>query len=67
MQPLQEKGCWKKNPELIPNKVKAAQKKQAEKKAEKISTAATAFDDEDKMVLTVLDLQKETLNSLVLT
>ncbi len=36
-----------------------ARKKQAEKKAEKTSTAATAFEDEDKMVLTVLDLQKD--------
>jgi hypothetical protein len=51
--------CWKKNPELIPDKVKAAQKNQAEKKAEKISTTATAFEDEDKMVLTFLDLQKD--------
>jgi hypothetical protein len=48
---------WKKNLELIPNKVKAAQKKQAEKKAEKTSTAATIIKDE--MILTVLDVQKE--------
>jgi hypothetical protein len=52
-----ESKCWKKNPELIPNKVKAARKKQAEKKAEKTSTAATAVEHE--MVLTVLDMQKE--------
>ncbi len=52
-----ENKCWKKNPELIPNKVKAALKKQAEKKAEKTSTAATAVEDE--MILTVLDVQKE--------
>jgi hypothetical protein len=51
--------CWKKNPELIPDKVKVARKKQAEKKAKKTSTAATAFEDEDEMVLTVLDLQKD--------
>jgi hypothetical protein len=54
-----ENKCWKKNPELIPDKVKVAQKKQAEKKAEKTSTAATAFEDEDKMVLTKLELQKD--------
>jgi hypothetical protein len=54
-----ENKCWKKNPKLIPEKVKAAQKKQAEKKAKKTSTAAAAFEDEDKMVLTVLDLQKD--------
>jgi hypothetical protein len=64
MQPLQEKGAhgkkfWKKNLELIPDKVKAAWKKQAEKTVEKTSTAATAFEDEDKMILPVLDLQKE--------
>ncbi len=52
-----ESKCWKKNPELIPNKVEAARKKQAEKKAEKTSTAATAVEDE--MILTVLDMQKE--------
>jgi hypothetical protein len=62
MQPLQEKGshekkCGKKNPELIPDTVKAAQKKQVEKKAKKTFTAATAFEEE--MVLTVLDLQKD--------
>ncbi len=52
-----ESKCWKKNPELIPKKVKVARKKQAEKKAEKTSTAATAVQDE--MILTVLDVQKE--------
>ncbi len=52
-----ESKCWKKNLELIPDKVKAARKKQAEKKAEKTSTAATAVEDE--MILTVLDVQKE--------
>jgi hypothetical protein len=51
--------CWKKNLELMPEKVKVAWKKQAKKKAKKTSTTATAFEDEDKMVLTVLDLQKE--------
>ncbi len=54
-----ENKCWKKNLELIPGKVKLAQKKQAEKKAKKTSTTATAFEDEDEMVLTVLDLQKD--------
>jgi hypothetical protein len=54
-----ENKCRKKNPELIPDKVKAAWKKQAEKKAKKTSTAATAFDDEDKMAFTVLHLQKD--------
>jgi hypothetical protein len=52
-----ESKCWKKNPGLIPNKVKVVQKKQAEKKAEKFSTAATAVEDE--MILTVRDVQKE--------
>ena len=41
----------------IPDKVKAARKKQGEKKAEKTSTVATALEDE--MILTVLDVQKE--------
>ncbi len=45
---------------MFPNKVKAAPKKQAEKKAEKTSTAATAVEDE--MILTVLDVQKEDNN-----
>jgi hypothetical protein len=54
-----ENKCWKKIPELIPDKVKVARKKQAEKKAKKTSTAATAFEDEDKIGLTVLDLQKD--------
>ena len=43
-----ESKCWKKNPDLIPDKVKAARKKQAEKKAEK---AAAAIDD--KMILSM--------------
>jgi hypothetical protein len=54
-----ENKCWKKNLESIPDKVKAAWKKQAEKKAKKTSTAATAFEDEEEMFLTVLDLQKD--------
>jgi hypothetical protein len=37
-----ESKCWKKNPELIPDKVKATRKKQVEEKAEKTSTTATA-------------------------
>ncbi len=52
-----ESKCWKKNLELISNKVKTAQKNQAEKKAEKSSTTATSVEDE--MILTVLDVQKE--------
>jgi hypothetical protein len=56
-----ENKCWKKNLELIPDKVKAAWKKQAEKKAKKTSTTAIAFEDEDEMVLTVLDLQKDNI------
>ncbi len=44
---------------MIPDKVKVARKKQVEKKAKKTSPTATAFEDEDKMVLTVLDLQKD--------
>jgi hypothetical protein len=48
--PLQENRargtkCWKKHPELILDKVRAARKKQAEKKSEKISAAATAIDE----------------------
>ncbi len=46
---------------MIPDKVNVAQKKQAEKKAKKTSTAATAFEDKNKMVLTVLDLQKDNI------
>jgi hypothetical protein len=42
---------------LIPDKVKATQKKQAENKTEETSTAATVVEDE--MILTVLDVQKE--------
>jgi hypothetical protein len=38
-----EKKCWKKHPELIPDKVKAARRKQAERKTKKASTAATAI------------------------
>jgi hypothetical protein len=56
-----ENKCWKKNPELTPDKVKVAWKKQAEKKAKKTYTAATAFEDEDKMVLTLLDLPKDNI------
>ncbi len=55
-----EKACWKKNPELIPDKVKAARKKQAEKKAEKAFTAATAI-AEDEIVLNMLDLVKSSI------
>ncbi len=44
---------------MIPDNIKVDWTKQAEKKAEKTSTAATAFEDEEMMVLTVLDLQKD--------
>ena len=40
-----EKKCWKKHPELIPDKVKVARMKQAEKKAN--STAATAIAEDE--------------------
>jgi hypothetical protein len=53
-----EKKCWKKHPELIPDKVKAARRKQAEKKAEKASTAATAI-AEEKLCLTCLNGEKQ--------
>jgi hypothetical protein len=43
-----------KHPELIPDKVKAARKKKAEKKADKTSTAATAI-AEDEIVLNMID------------
>ena len=49
-----ESKCWKKNPDLIPEKVKAARKKQAEKKSEK---ATAAIDDE-----IILSLQHFNLN-----
>jgi hypothetical protein len=51
-----ESKFWKKNPDLIPNKVKAARKKQAEKKSEK---ATAAVDDE--MIL-ILDRQEFDIN-----
>jgi hypothetical protein len=51
-----ESKCWKKNPDLIPNKVKAAQKKQAEKKSEKATAAVN-----DEMILT-LDRQEFDIN-----
>jgi hypothetical protein len=41
-----ESKCWKKNPDLIPDKVKAAQKKQAEKKFKKATAAVN-----DEMIL----------------
>jgi hypothetical protein len=54
MQPLQEKGSHVKQmleeeSGIDFDKVKAARKKQVEKKAEKTSTAAAAFEDEDKI------------------
>jgi hypothetical protein len=43
-----KKKCRKKHPELIPDKVKAAtRRKQAEKKAEKAFTAATAIAEDE--------------------
>jgi hypothetical protein len=56
-----EKKCWKKHPELIPDKVKAARRKQAEKKAN--STAATAT-PEDEIILNMLDLEKISIELL---
>jgi hypothetical protein len=53
-----EKKCWKKHPELIPDKVKAARRKQAETKAN--STAATAI-AEDEIILNMLDLEKSSI------
>ncbi len=53
-----EKKCQKKHPELIPDKVKAARRKQAEKKAN--STAATAI-TEDEIILNMLDLEKSSI------
>ena len=47
-----ERKCWKKNPDLIPDKVKAAQKKQAEKKSEK---ATAAVDNEMILILARLE------------
>jgi hypothetical protein len=55
-----EKKCWKKHPELIPEKVQAARKKQAEKKAKKASTAATAITEEEIM-LNVIDSEKSSI------
>jgi hypothetical protein len=53
-----EKKCWKKHPELIPDKVKAARRKQAEKKAN--PTAATAI-AEDEIILNMIDLEKSSI------
>ncbi len=53
-----EKKCWKKHPELIPDKVKAARRKQAEKKAN--STAATSI-AEAEIILNMLDLEKNSI------
>ncbi len=51
-----ESKCWKKNPDLIPNKVKAAQKKQAERKSEKATAAVN-----DEMIL-ILARQEFNIN-----
>jgi hypothetical protein len=51
-----ENRCWKKNPELIPDKVKAAQKKQAEKKSKKVTAAVN-----NEMIL-ILDRQEFNIN-----
>jgi hypothetical protein len=53
-----ENKCWKKHPELIPDKVKVDRRKQAEKKAN--STAATAI-AEDEIILNMLDLEKSSI------
>jgi hypothetical protein len=51
-----ESKCWKKNPDLIPDKVKAARKKQAEKKSKKATAAVN-----DEMIL-ILDRQEFDIN-----
>ena len=51
-----ENRCWKKNPELIPDKVKAARKKQAEKKSKKATAAVN-----NEMIL-ILDRQEFNIN-----
>jgi hypothetical protein len=50
-----EKKFWKKHPELIPDKVKAARREQAEKKANSTATTAIA---EDEIIFNMLDLEK---------
>ncbi len=45
---------------MIPDKVKAARKKQAEKKAKKASTVATAI-AEDEIVLNIIDSEKSSV------
>jgi hypothetical protein len=52
-----ESKCWKKNPDLIPNKVKAARKKQAEKKSKKATAAVN-----DEMIL-ILAMQEFDINN----
>jgi hypothetical protein len=50
--------CWKKHPELIPDKVKVARKKQAEKESKMSSTAAKAIKKGD-IILNVIKLEDE--------
>jgi hypothetical protein len=52
--------CWMKHPKLIPDKVKAASKKQVEMKSEKSSTAATAVDEEE-IILNMIELENENI------
>ncbi len=61
-----ETKCWKKHPKLIPNKVKAARKKQAEKKSEKSSAAATAIAKEE-IILNMIELENEKIKLSHLT
>jgi hypothetical protein len=51
-----ESKCWKKNPDLISDKVKAARKKQAEKKSKKATAAVN-----NEMIL-ILDRQEFNIN-----
>jgi hypothetical protein len=55
-----EMKCWKKHSELIPDKVKAARKKQVEKKSETNSTAATAIDEEE-IILNMIELENDNI------
>ncbi len=59
MQSLQEKGLRLKQMLEEESGSYGGLEGQAEKKAKKTFTAATAFEDEDKMVLNVIDLQKD--------
>jgi hypothetical protein len=55
-----ETKCWKKHPELIPDKVKVARKKKKERKSEQSSAAATAI-DEGELILNVTKFKNENI------